>query len=81
MRRVLPNGTRFEQYRLYETKLHARYDYANEGLLKHLISRRIRDTKNPILQYVLIYIEKNLIFAMKSVDILQNIHNYNWKNR
>ena len=81
MRRVLPNGTRFEQYRLYETKLHARYDYANEGLLKHLISRRIRDTKNPILQYVLIYIEKNLVFAMKSVDILQNIHNYNWKNR
>lgn len=81
MRQVFTNGTRFEVYRLYESKLHTRYDYANEGLLKHLISRRLRDTKNPILQFMLSYIEKSLVFAMKSVDILQNIHNYTWKNR
>jgi hypothetical protein len=78
---VLKNGTRFNDYRLYETRLHARYDYANEGLLRHLISPRIRDTKNKVLQFILAYVEQSLIFSMKSVDILQNFHNYNWKNR
>lgn len=78
---VLKNGTRFENYRLYETRLHARYDYANEGLLRHLISPRIRDTKNKVLQFILAYVEQSLIFSMKSVDILQNFYNYNWKNR
>lgn len=78
---VLRNGTRFDNYRLYETKLHTRYDYANEGLLRHLVSPRIRNTKNPILRFMLAYIEQSLIFSMKSVDILQNFYNYNWKNR
>ena len=78
---VLRNGTRFDNYRLYETKLHTRYDYANEGLLRHLVSPRIRNTKNPILRFILAYIEQSLIFSMKSVDILQNFYNYNWKNR
>lgn len=81
MKRILPNGTRFNDYRLYETKLHTPYDYANDGLLKYLISPRIRDTKNSVLKFILEYIEKNLVFAMKTADILQNIHNYNWKNR
>lgn len=78
---VLRNGTRFDNYRLYETKLHTRYDYANEGLLRHLVSPRIRNTKNPILRFMLAYTEQSLIFAMKTVDILQNFYNYNWKNR
>lgn len=81
MKQVYTNGTKFNAYRLFETHLHARYDYANDGLLRHLISPRIRDTKNPVLKYMMHYIESSLVFAMKSVDILQNIHNYNWKNR
>ena len=78
---VLRNGTRYDSYRLYEHRLHTRYDYANEGLLKHLISPRIRDTKNKVLRFILAYVEQSLVFAMKTVDILQNFHNYNWKNR
>ena len=81
MKTIYTNGTRFNSYRLFEKRLHTRYDYANDGLLKHLISRRIRDTKNPVLRYILNYMESSFIFAMKTVDILQNIHNYNWKNR
>ncbi len=81
MKKVYTNGTRFESYRHYENQLHRRYDYKNEGLLKLLISPRLRDTRNPILKYMLSYIESSLVFAMKSVDILQNFHNYNWKNR
>ena len=81
MKTVYTNGKRFESYRLYENQLHRRYDYANEGLLKHLVSPRLRDTRNPILKYMLSYVERSLIFTMKSVDILQNFHNYNWKNR
>lgn len=81
MKQVYTNGLRFNSYRLYETRLHMPYDYANDGLLKHMISPRIRDTKNPVLKYMLHYVESSLVFVMKSVDILQNIHNYNWKNR
>lgn len=75
------NGTRFNNNRLWEHKLHAPYDYANEGLIKHIISPRLVNAKNPFLQYMLKFVESSFIFIMKYVDILQNYFNYNWKNR
>lgn len=75
------NGTRFNTFRLYERRLHRPYDYANDGLIRHLMSRRVTQSKNPVLQYVLGYVERSLVYAMKYVDILQNFYNYNWKNR
>ena len=78
---IKPNGTRYSNKGLYEKQLNRPYDYAREGLLKHIMSRRITRSRNPILQYVLQIVEQSLIFQMKYVDILQNIHNYNWKNR
>lgn len=78
---IKANGTRYKNKCLYETQLNRPYDYERNGLLKHLMSRRIINSKNQILQYMLRIVEQSLIFQMKYVDILQNIHNYNWKNR
>jgi hypothetical protein len=67
--------------RLWERKLHQPYDYANDGLLGHLMSPRITQSKNPITVFVLRFVENSLVYAMKYVDKLYNFFNYNWKNR
>lgn len=79
--KVLPNGTRFKNYGDYEIQKNRPYDYATKGLLSKLLSRRITRTDNPILKYVLQFVEQSLIFQMKYIDMLQNIFNYNWRNR
>ncbi len=75
------NGNHFNTYRTWEHQLHRPYDYENEGLLKRIMSSRITESKNPILRYMLQFVETSLVFTMKYVDILQNYFNYNWKNR
>lgn len=75
------NATRFNNNRLWEHRLHRPYDYANEGLLRHMMSPRITRTTNPILKYMLGFVETSFVFIMKYVDMLQNYWNYNWKNR
>lgn len=79
--KIYTNGTRFKNYSSYEIQKNRPYDYANKGLLNRLVSRRISSTTNPILKYVLQFVEQSLIFQMKYVDMLQNVFNYNWKNR
>lgn len=79
--KIYTNGTRFKNYSSYEIQKNRPYDYANKGLLNRLVSRRISCTTNPILKYVLQFVEQSLIFQMKYVDMLQNVFNYNWKNR
>ena len=41
------NGHRFVEYRKYSKLLHQPYDYANEGMLKHLVSWRLAESNNP----------------------------------
>lgn len=79
--RKFSNGTRYANNRLYEKKLHQPYDYEHEGLMRHITSPRIHNAKNPILKYMVRYVEQSLVFAMKSVDILQHYFNYNYYNR
>lgn len=75
------NGVRYKNNRLWETRLHAPYDYVNDGLLRHMMSPRIVNSQNPVLQYIIKNVEASLVFAMQYIDILQNCFNYNWKNR
>ena len=79
--KVRSNGFHQEYLRFYDRKLHAPYDYKHEGLNKRIMSHKIYNTKNPILKTVLDIYEKNIVFILNYVDILQNIFNYNWKNR
>ena len=75
------NGQRFYNYELWEDKKYLPYDYARNGLLKHIMSSSIVDTENSILKPIIQYLESSLIFVMKYVDILKNFKNIHWKNR
>ena len=78
---VRNNGTRFIEYRQWENTKNTPYDYAKDGLLKHIMSPAIVNTTNSILRYLLDYIESSLMFVMKYTDILKNFKNPHWKNR
>jgi hypothetical protein len=75
------NGTRFKDYCLWENKKYTPYNYGREGLLKHIMSPVILETKNEPLRSLLNYLESSLVFLMKYVDVLKNFKNIHWKNR
>lgn len=75
------NGTRFNNYDLWEIKKHTPYDYAKNGLLRHIMSNVIVDTNNSVLQIIIHFVETSLVFVMKYVDILKNFKNIHWRNR
>lgn len=75
------NGTRYFDYTRWEEKKYDAYNYERDGLLKHIISHKIIESKNPILQSVLLYYEKSIIFILKYIDRLRHFKNYHAKNR
>lgn len=75
------NGSRFKQYSLWESKKQDAYDYENKGLLKYILSNRIVNSENEILQKILKYYEYNIVFVLKYIDRLKHFKNYHWKNR
>lgn len=75
------NGTRYIDYYLWENKKYSPYNYEKDGLLKYIMSSKIVNSNSSILQFVLNYYEKSLIFVMKYVDRLKHFKNYHWKNR
>ena len=75
------NGTRFKDYCLWEKKLYVPYDYARNGLLKHIMSPVILESNNKTLKVLLTYIETSFVFVMKYIDVLKHFKNPYWKNR
>lgn len=78
---VNENGHRHSNKSDWEILQNQPYDYKRHGLLKHLMSHRITESTNPILQMVLEYVERSMTFLMSYIDMLKNFKNYNWKNR
>jgi hypothetical protein len=78
--KINENQHRFSNKHLWENLKNQPYEYAQKGLLKHLISHKIYESKNPVLQYMLRYIEFSLVYIFKSADYLKNFHNFNWRN-
>lgn len=78
---IRSNGTRFAEYNKWENIKHQPYNYAEKGLLNHIISPAIVNTTNPVLKILLQYMENSMIFLMKYTDILKNFKNIHWKNR
>ena len=50
-----PLGTRYKHFDLYEKKLHQPYDYQKYGLINRIISHKIVNSKNEVLQRILMY--------------------------
>ena len=75
------NGSRYKNYNKWEDRKNVPYDYGNDGLLNHIMSPAIVNTKNSILKFILNYLENSLIFVLKYIDILKNFKNPHWRNR
>ena len=78
---IRANGTRYSNYKKWNKTKNEPYDYSNNGLLKHLMSGLIVNSKNEYLQILLNFYEKSIIFLLKYVDELKNFKKFYWKNR
>ena len=75
------NGQRFEPYKKWEKTYSPGYDYGTEGVAKHILSKPIVESQNPIMKLTLKIYDSCIIFMLKSIDILKNFKNVHWKNR
>ena len=75
------NGSRYGNYCEWEDAKYLPYNYKKNGLLKHIISSVIVNSKNNILQTILNYFEGSLICLMEYVDKLKHFKNYHKYNR
>ena len=75
------NGERYINYKKWSKTANLNYDYESNGILTNIMSKRIIDTTNPILQFILRIVEKSLVFVLKYVDELKNFKNFHYKNR
>ena len=70
------NGERYINYKKWSKTANLNYDYESNGILTNIMSKRIIDTTNPILQFILGIVEKSLIFVLKYGKILPRYHRY-----
>lgn len=78
---ILENGTRFYDYVQWESTKNQAYDYKRYGLLRHLLSHKILESKNTALQALLKYIETTFVMVMKFINRMKNFKNYAYSNR
>lgn len=82
---IRTNGTRFEKYiksDFYKSlRKNPVYDYEKNGILVNLMSSKITSSKNEILQYILNFFEKSILFLIKYTDELKHFKDIHWKNR
>ena len=76
-----PNGDRFNSYKLWETTQQTPYDYEQNGIAKHIFSKPLANTDNPVLQTVLKFYEGSIIFLLKYIDMLKYFKDVHWINR
>lgn len=75
------NEQRYNQYYKWGKELYVPYDYEREGLINHLVTKNIVETKNTTTRIILSFYESSLVFLMKCVDRLKHFKDAAWKNR
>jgi hypothetical protein len=78
---VFDNGHRYNELSSFEKLKNNPYDYKNKGLIQHLMSPKIYNTKNPVLRYILKIYEQSIVYVLQYIDILKNYKNYTFYNR
>ena len=79
--KVYENRYRFINYDAFEQRLHQPYNYTKHGLLKHLMSHKITESKNKPLQAILSFVDRSFVQLLHYIDELKYFKNYLWKNR
>lgn len=83
------NGARFDNYIKWNYVPKEKYNYKQNGLLKHLMSKMIIDSatdengkwKNTVLGTTLNFVETSFVNLMSYIERLQNFKNYAYSNR
>lgn len=78
------NGTRYSEYKsaYYKSKTRdQRYDYEQRGILQYIMSRKIVESKNIVLQHILDFFERSIIFLIKYTDDLKHFKDIHQRNR
>lgn len=76
-----PSSWTRRNYSQWEDVKNAPYDYENKGLIKHIMSKTIVNSKNPLLQMMLRFYESSLVWVMKYADVLRHFKDIHWRNR
>lgn len=79
--KTYPNGTRYRYTNYYDETLNDPYNYADEGLFRHLMSARVTSSQNPITSFLVRVFEKEAVMLLKVTDILANFKNPYFRNR
>lgn len=75
------NGHRFINYDEYEHRLHQPYNYTKHGLLQHLMSHKITESKNKPLRIILKFVNDSFVQLLHYIDQLRYFKVYTWRNR
>lgn len=75
---IFKQGTRYENYKNWETRLNTPYDYEKDGLMRHLLSHVILESNNETLRMMISYIEEVFIKLLKFTERLKNFKNYSY---
>lgn len=75
------NYTRFKEYSLWEDTKQTPHDYEKKGVISYILSPVIVKTKNKVLQNILLFYDRSIVFLLKFVDKLKFFKDYHNKNR
>ena len=75
------NGTRYIKYDEWGVKKNIPYNYRKNGIVDKILSHKIVESNNEVLNLILNYYENSIIFLLNYVDILKHFKDPHWKNR
>lgn len=78
---VYENGHRFMNYDKFEYHNQKPYNYSKYGLVNHMLSKKIIESKNQPLKIILNFVDRSFVQLLHYVDELKYFKNYLWKNR
>ena len=73
------NGIRYKNYSKWDNLKNNGYDYKNNGLIQHILSHKIVESKNTALQAMLSFYEGSIIKVLNYIDYLKHFKNYQSK--
>ena len=78
---IRKNGFRFDKYKTWGVPPDTTYDYMKNGIIKHMFSNKIANSKNQTLNIILDFFEQSIIFLLRYIDELKHFIDFNSKNR
>ena len=75
------NGSRWKGYKKWDKAIQTPYDYEQNGISQHILSKSIVGSDNRFVKYILKVYDHTIVHVLKSIDYLKHFKNFYWKNR